>query len=131
MSEANLETIRRVYEMWNGEQGLSAAAPLFDPDVEYVNPETAIEPGTLHGHAGLIKALDALEAAFVNYVHEPKRLIDAGDKVLAVVSFRARGRDSGVPVEIPEQQVWTLRRGKIVRFEWFHDEAAARRAAGL
>jgi ketosteroid isomerase-like protein len=65
VSEANLETIRRVYEMWNGEEGLSAAAPLFDPDVEYVNPETAIEPGTLHGHAGLIKALDALEAAFV------------------------------------------------------------------
>ena len=45
--------------------------------------------------------------------------------------FRARGRDSGALVDKPEQHVWTLNAGKIVRFEWFHDEVAARRAAGL
>jgi ketosteroid isomerase-like protein len=131
MSETEVETIRRAYEAWNGEEGIRAALSLFDPGVEFVNPESAIEAGTRHGHAGMFTALDSVDAAFSDYEHTPEQLIDAGDKVLALVTFRARGRDSGVPVEIPEQHVWTFHEGKIVRFEWFHDEEQARRAAGL
>jgi ketosteroid isomerase-like protein len=44
-------------------------------------------------------------------------------------TFRARGRDSGAVIEIDERHVWTLRNGRIVRLEWFHDLAAARQAA--
>jgi ketosteroid isomerase-like protein len=132
VSEENLDTIRRLYELWNGEQGMLAAMPLFDPEIQYVNPESAIEPGTRQGIGGMVKALESVDGSFAEYVHEPERLLDAGgDKVLAYVVFRAHGRDSGASVEKPEQHVWTLRDGKIVRFEWFHDEDAARRAAGL
>jgi ketosteroid isomerase-like protein len=127
----NLETVEQIYEAWNDEEGILTRLQLFDADVEYVNPESAIEPGTHRGHSGLVRALESIEAAFGDYVHEPEQLIDAGDKVLALVQFRARGRDSGAQVEIPEQHVWTLRDGKVVRFEWFHDEATARSAAGL
>jgi uncharacterized protein len=131
MSEADLETVRRVYEIWNGPEGMRAALPLMDPDIEYVNPESAIESGLRRGHAGMVEVLDAVEGSFVDYVHDLERLVDAGDKVLAYVTFRARGRDSGAQVEKPEQHVWTVRGGKVVRFEWFHDEPAARVAAGL
>jgi ketosteroid isomerase-like protein len=131
MSQTDLETVELIYEAWNGEEGILGRLQLFDPDVEFVNPDSAIESGTLHGRAGMVKALDSVDAAFSEYVHEPERLIDAGDKVLAFVTFRAQGRDSGAPVEIPEQHVWTMREGKVVRFEWFHDETAARLAAGL
>jgi ketosteroid isomerase-like protein len=132
VSQADVATIRRLYELWNSRGGMLTALPLFAPDCEYVNPETAIEPGTLHGHSGMGKALEAVDAAFKEYVHEPHQLIDVGDgKVLALVVFRAHGRDSGARVERPEQHVWTLREGEIVRFEWFHDEVAARRAAGV
>jgi ketosteroid isomerase-like protein len=130
VSDSNLSTIRRVYELWNTE-GMQTALPLIDDAAEFVNPESAIEPGTHHGHAGWVKAQDAMDAAFEDYVHEPEHLIDAGDKVLAVVTFRARGRDSGVHVEKEEQHVWTLRGGRVVRFQWFHDEHAARLAADL
>jgi ketosteroid isomerase-like protein len=131
MSQTEVETIQRAYDAWNGEEGILGALSLFDPDIEFVNPESAIEAGTHHGHAGMVAALDSVDAAFSDYVHEPEQLIDAGDKVLALVTFRARGRDSGVPVEIPEQHVWTFHGGKIVRFQWFHDQEQARRAAGL
>jgi uncharacterized protein len=132
MSQANLATIERVYEFWNREGGTPSSVPLFAEDCEYVNPATALEAGTHHGHDGMVKALEAVDAAFTEYVHEPRELIEVGDdKVLAYVTFRATGRDSGVPVEVPEQHVFTLRGGQIVRFEWFHDEAAARRAVGL
>jgi ketosteroid isomerase-like protein len=132
VSQANLETIQRLYELWNADGRMSAALPLFAPGCEFVNPETAIEPGTHKGHGGMVKAMEAVDAAFVSYVHEPERMIDAGDdKVLAYVTFRASGRDSGARVETPEQHVWSFDQGKIVRFQWFHDEAAAKRAAGL
>ena len=45
--------------------------------------------------------------------------------------FRARGRDSGAQIEIEEQHLWTLRDGKILRIQWFHDVEEARAAAGL
>jgi ketosteroid isomerase-like protein len=62
---------------------------------------------------------------------ELHELIDAGDRVLALTTFHACGRDSGVELQVPEQHVWSFRGDKIVRLEWFHDEAAARRTAGL
>jgi ketosteroid isomerase-like protein len=133
VSQADVEAIERLYALWNGEGGMLSAIPMFAPDCEYVNPETALEPGTHVGHAGMHTALEALEAAFEgDFVHDPERLIDAGGgKVLAYVTFRARGRDSGVPVEMPEQHVWTLDNGQIVRFQWFHDATEAKLAAGL
>ncbi len=124
--------IKRLYEVWNGPDGMLAALPMFGAGVEFVNPESAIEPGTRHGYDGMIEGLQAIDEAFLDYVHEPERLLDAGDdKVLAYVTFRARGRDSGALVDKSEQHVWTLHEGKIARFEWFHDETAALRAAGL
>ena len=131
MSQADLDTVRRIYELWNGPDGMTAALALFDPEVEYVNPESAIEPGVRRGHAGMVEVLDAVDGSFADYVHELEQLVDAGDKVMAYVTFRARGRDSGAVVEKPEQHVWTLRDGRVVRFEWFHDEPAAKLAAGL
>jgi ketosteroid isomerase-like protein len=132
VSEENLSTVRRLYELWNRDQDMMAAMPLLDPEIEYVNPESAIESGTRSGIGGMVRALESVDSSFTDYVHEPERLLEAGeDKVLAYVVFRAHGRDSGALVEKPEQHVWTLRNGKIIRFEWFHDDEAARRAAGL
>src|SRR3954451_7033360 len=132
MSDARLATIEQVYAFWNRQDVPPSALPMFAEDCEFVNPESAIEGGTRGGHEGFVKALVSVDAAFDEYVHALERMVEAGDdRVLAYVTFRAKGRDSGVPVEIPEQHVWTFRDGMIVRFEWFHDEAAAIRAAGL
>ena len=48
MSQENLEIVRRFFDAWNrrDEEALLALA---DPEVEYVNSPTAIEPGTRHG----------------------------------------------------------------------------------
>lgn len=132
VSQADVDAIHRLYALWNGEGGMLSALEMFAPDCEYVNPETALEPGTRIGHVGMAKALEALDAAFDDLVHDPERVLDVGEgTVLAYVTFRARGRDSGARVERPEQHVWTFDQGQIVRFQWFHDEQAAKLAAGL
>lgn len=62
-----------------------------------------------------------------NELHE---LFEAGDAVVASVSFHARSRGSDVEVTQEEAHTWTLRDGLIVRFEWGRDLQAARDTAG-
>jgi ketosteroid isomerase-like protein len=75
--------------------------------------------------------LARLQHSFDRYEHPVKELVDAGDQVLARVSFRSYGRGSGIPFERPESHVWTFRAGKVVRHEWFDDDVAALEAAGI
>jgi ketosteroid isomerase-like protein len=75
--------------------------------------------------------VDNLSDSFESWVHIPGEIIDAGDKVLVITTFRARGRGSSVDLDKYEPHVWTLRDGKVVRFEWFNDRDEAERAAGL
>jgi ketosteroid isomerase-like protein len=126
------KTIQRLYDCWNEGDVDSAVAFLHD-DVEYVNPDYAIEPGTRRGRGAVVKAMSgALEGAFDTYSHILHDVVPvADDRVLCLLTFRARGRDSGAQIEVAEQHLWTLRDGKVARLEWFHDERAARRAAGL
>jgi ketosteroid isomerase-like protein len=125
------EILRRFYERWNGANPGEDTLPFLHEQFEYVNPESAVEPGTRHGHEGWQEVGKSADRAFSEMALDPYDVIEAGDKILVLTIFHARGRDSGVELKVPEQHVWSFRDGKIVRLEWFHDEAAARRAAGL
>jgi ketosteroid isomerase-like protein len=64
--------------------------------------------------------------------YEPKEVIDAGDKVLALIRISGRGKASGVEVEAYTWNVLTFRDGKPVEQTYFGDDrAAALEAAGL
>jgi ketosteroid isomerase-like protein len=62
---------------------------------------------------------------------EPQELIDAGDSVLAGLTFRGRGKQSGVEVNMEVFQLWTFRDGKVIRGQGFFDREEALEAAGL
>jgi ketosteroid isomerase-like protein len=129
--ETRVEILRRFYEGWNADDPGGATLPLLHEAFEYVNPESAVEAGTRHGHAGWLQVGKSARRAFSEFAIDPYELIEAGDRVLVLAIFRARGRDSGVELQVPEQHVWSFQDGKIKRLEWFHDEAQARRVAGL
>ena len=50
-----------------------------------------------------------------------------GNTVVAVLTYRTKGRGSGVEIEGRESALWTLRDGKVVRYEWFHGPRRRRR----
>lgn len=129
MSASNVELVQRIYDhrLLDGDPG-----PLLDlmaPDVEYVNPQDAVEPGTRRGREEVARALTALGDFdwTSNDLHE---LFDAGDSVVAQVTFRVRSRGSEHQVAQEEAHTWTLREGRIVRFEWGRDLPAALNAVG-
>ena len=50
---------------------------------------------------------------------EPEEFKTFGDLVAVALRYRARGRGSGLQVEGRESALWTIRDGKVVRYEWF------------
>ncbi len=129
MSEENVEIVRRIYEAWAERD--DRVLEFLSDDLDYVNPPYAVHSGTRHGKEGWMAVVENLSDSFESWEHIPGEIVDAGDKILAITTFRARGRGSSVDLDKYEPHVWTLREGKVVRFEWFNDRDEAERAAGL
>ena len=58
-------------------------------------------------------------------------MIEARDQVLACVTFRGYGKQSGVETNWSLLQLWTVRDGKFLRGQGFTDRDEALEAAGL
>jgi ketosteroid isomerase-like protein len=131
MAEENAEIVRRIYE-----EGLIDGEPeqflgLATADVEYVNPPEAVDPGVRRGQAEVAQAFRNASEFFDSTRYELHELFHRGDTVVAAISFCTRSRGSQSEVVQEEAHTWTLRDGKVARFEWGRDLAAALEAAGL
>src|ERR1700752_3128736 len=83
MSERNVEIVRSVIDAWN-RQDVEAILALADPEVEYVNSPTAVEPGTRRGHDGLAAVARAQWESLPGGRQEIDRLHDRGDEIISV-----------------------------------------------
>jgi ketosteroid isomerase-like protein len=124
MTAGNIEVVRRLYEVWSRGE-IAGTIELLDPEIEYVNPAGAIEPGTRRGISEFTRAVERTFDAWEFWRGDPTQLEAIGDHVVVVVRYRARGSGSGVEVEGSESALFTLRGGKIIRYEWFHGAADA------
>ena len=130
MSRENVEIARRLYDAWVS-QGSPGPLELLDPDIEYVNPEGAIEPGVRRGLAAFTAAVEKLFEGWATWHMEPEQLRAVGEHVAVVLSYRATARASGITVEGRESALLTIRDGRLVRYEWFHEPKDALKAVGL
>ena len=130
MSQENVEVVRRFSRAW-AQAELPGPAELMDPQIEYVNPAGAVEPGTRRGRAAFSAAVEKWFEGWEVWDMEPEQYTPVRDQVVVVVRYRARGRGSGVEVEGRESALWTLREGRVWRYAWFHEPGEALEAAGL
>lgn len=129
MSQENAELVQHMFAAWNrGDH--DAARDFFDPDVVVEAAGGTDMDGTYLGHAGLAEVM-RFWGAFGSFRSDVEGWIPAGDAVVARVHHQATGKHSGIDVEMQNWQVFTIRRGKIVRYALFSTEARAREAAGL
>jgi ketosteroid isomerase-like protein len=130
MSEENVEIVRRIYG-----EGLIDRDPkrfvddFATPDIEYVNPPEALDPGIRRGRAEVRLALRRARQSSPSYRHELRELFDLGDTVVAAVSRHTGPPSSEIIQE--EAHTWALRDGKVVRFERGRNLEAALEAAGV
>jgi ketosteroid isomerase-like protein len=131
MSQQNVEIVRRIYEQGMFGQDPGRLLDLATPDIEYVNPPDAIEPGVRRGRAEVARAVQNAHEFLDSPRYELHELFDYGDTVVAALSFYGRSRGSDNEIVQEEAHTWTLRDGRIARIEWGRDLGTALEAAGL
>jgi ketosteroid isomerase-like protein len=130
MSLENVEVVRSIFEAWVKE-GSPVSSGLLDPEIEWVNPPDAVEPGTRRGVESFGAAAGSISDTFDRLGVDIDEMLDAGDRVVVLATLRGRGRSSGAGLDSRQGYIWTLRDGKATRFEWFNSPDEALRAAGL
>lgn len=123
--------VRRAYEAFNRGDRETMIADL-DPSFEYV--PTGVLPDTVsvaRGPEGYVEFAGWLWDQFDDVRVELNELMDADDKVVAAVTLRGRGRQSGVETSWHLWHVWTFRQAKVVHGRAFTDRAEALEAARL
>jgi uncharacterized protein len=131
MSQENVELVSRIYALAAEDGNLAPSFHLLDPDVEYVNPAGAMEPGTRRGLEAFREAVEKVGEAWEFWRMEPVEFKAADDRVAVLVHYRARGRGSGVEIQGRESALWTVRNGKVIRYQWFLNCDDAFEAAGI
>ena len=129
MSQENVEIVRSLYEAWNRSAG-DLPLESIDPGIE-VEMVGGILSGSYRGHAGLSKALESFWDPFDESRISIEACLDTVDDVLVKVHYFARGKASGIEVDLRGWHVWTLREGKAVRWQVFGTKKEALEAAGL
>jgi|SRR5215216_4160291 len=130
MSQENVEIVRRIYASW-APGSSPAGSKLMHPDIEWVNPRDALEPGTKRGIEAFASITEGLDETIGDLRMDVERFIDAGDRVVVIATMRGHGRSSGVAIERRHGSVWTIRDGKAARFQWFYEPDHALEAVGL
>jgi ketosteroid isomerase-like protein len=130
MSEENLEIALAVIDAWNrGDR--EAFLALWDEEGEFYPLRAQLEGESYSGHEGMTRFLAEMTQDFEEVRFEIEETRDTGEQVVGVGRFRARGRASGLDLNVPLGVLTRMRRGKIVYARFFSEPADALEAAGL
>ena len=123
MSQNNIDTIRGAYEAFARRD--FARLP-FDQQIEWNEPEVEGLPfvGVRRGREAVIR--EVFEPAldnFDNFRLQCDQFLDAGDQVIVTGRFLGRCKETGSELNAAFAHFWTLRDGKVVRFQNYCDTA--------
>ena len=130
MSQENVEIVRRIFDSW-AKGHFRGGVDNLDPQVLFIVRPPLAEPAVRVGPEGIGNYMRDFLRQWMGYVIEAKKLKAIGDTVLASTVWRATGRESGIPMEVPFFMLFTFRGHKIVRLESIVDEREALEAVGL
>ena len=134
MSEENVEAVWRAIDAMNRGDAEALLREL-DPEVEWhmaLQELVGGVAGVYHGHDGVREYLRDMDEAFAEVVLDYKEVRDLGDQVLAIGSFRTRGRHSGASMESSVAALIDVDAdNKATRVLTYLDPKQALQAAGL
>jgi ketosteroid isomerase-like protein len=123
---SNADIVRSLYARWASRENPDE---LYHPDIEWSMPHPG---GQVKGRDQVVAFLRSFMGSWAAHEIDIEELRELGDgRVLVLSTERARGRTSGIETVAHPAALWTLRDGKIVRFEAFGDRDEALRLAGL
>lgn len=147
MPRENVEVVREAFRLWGlkPEGGLApidldrletvfegdttAAAELFDPEVELHPPEGAVGGRLQRGYQGIVRNWRDLLATFDEFLIDPLEFHEAGDQVVVIQHNIGRMRE--MEVDETHSVLFTLRDRRISRIQVFASRDGAREAASV
>ncbi|MGH2965429.1 MAG: nuclear transport factor 2 family protein [Solirubrobacterales bacterium] len=131
MSEENVEIVRAAFAAF-AQQGPDGLVDSWDSEIELWMPSGLIQAGgTYRGKAAVLGWMREWADAWEEIDYTPEEFTEAGDGVLVTVLYEGRGKASGVRIDGRFWYLFTLRKGKVVRWELYPEKVQALEAAGL
>ena len=134
MSRENVEVLRSGIDALN-RRDVDALAQLTHDQAEWRPALTAggsLEGAVYRGQEGMLRYLSDLDAEFADTRMAVESLEAVGaNQVFFRGRVTARGRASGINLDVPIWAVWELHEGKVLRGTAFLNEAEALEAVGL
>ena len=131
MSEENVELVRSGAEAL-AQGDLDVAQHFLDPAFEFDVTRTDLNPRVYRGLEGLLELMSEWTSTWDEYEFEVADLAEAGaDRVVGILRERGRMKDSDSWVEHVRGVVWTIRAGKVLRYDEYPTKREALEAAGL
>jgi ketosteroid isomerase-like protein len=125
-----VQRLRAVYDEW--ERGnFAAGRELLAPDVKFVTFSSEGDDLTFYGPAGVAEWMRDFLQTWAGLRIQAYELLESGERVLAICHQRAKGRQSGVEVEMEVYAVWQFRNSKVVLLHWLRSREEAMKLAGL
>jgi ketosteroid isomerase-like protein len=124
MSEADFEVIRRA---WDGftRGDIESVLDNLDPDVELVPFGASMEGKAYRGHDGVREWWREIQANWAEFQTLPEEFRHVEDRVLVFGKWIARGKTSGVHLDVAATWVVEVRDGKITRWQTYTDRDEA------
>lgn len=129
MSQENVDRMRESIEAMN-RRDTDAVLDMFDRDVEFEHKLAALE-GDFVGIEGVRGWFADLVESFDGWRIDCADIRDLGDRVLALGTISATGRESGVETELPFAVTARVRNGRVTEFTDYGDREQALKAVGL
>jgi ketosteroid isomerase-like protein len=131
MTQENVEMVRGGFEALN-RRDIDAWIDSFHADVEVHDLPTIPDAPVYRSHDDLRNWVETMfEVWTEDSYYELVELLPEGDFVIATVRAHAKGRGSGVPIELTFFQVFEIDEGKVRRAWAFFEKDEAQQAAGL
>ena len=121
---SDVDTLRAAYEALN-DGDISAAIDVLDLQAEWHEHSELPEASSYHGRDTIRAFLEDFLDSWRDFRQEPEDFVASGERVAIVLRIQARGKGSGVEVAARYAHLWTMRDGKGIRVDAFHDADAA------
>ena len=129
MSQQNIELVRLAYDLFN-RGDIEAFLDLADPEIEW-HDHAAFDTGPIRGKEAVRAFIETGMEAWEEFQRDPEEIIDVDDdRVLGIFRARARGKASGIELDVRAADLVTIEDGKFVRYDMYPVEEAYA-AAGL
>jgi ketosteroid isomerase-like protein len=127
---AGCDLLRRWAEAWN-KRDLDAFMDCFDADAELITDPSFIDSGPFIGRAAIRGWAEGLTHAWEGNVLVVHELFEADGKVILRFDWLVHGRTTDLHMTLSITTVNAITDGRIVRQQYYFDNAAALRAVGL